>query len=74
MAAIKNAIKELNIPKHKIVVVTGIGCSSKMSQYIESFGVETLHGRSLPFAVGIKLANPELTVIAYGGDGDGYGI
>jgi len=74
MAAIKNAIKELNIPKHKIVVVTGIGCSSKMSQYIESYGVETLHGRSLPFAVGIKLANPDLTVIAYGGDGDGYGI
>jgi len=45
-----------------------------MSQYIDSYGCETLHGRSLPFAVGVKLANPGLTVIAYGGDGDGYGI
>ena len=74
MAAIKNAIKELNIPKHKLVVLTGIGCASKMSQYIDSYGCETLHGRSLPFATGVKLANPDLTVIAYGGDGDGYGI
>ena len=72
--AIKNAIKELNIPKHKVVVVSGIGCSGKMSQYIDSYGAETLHGRSVPFATGLKLANPDLTVIAYGGDGDGYGI
>lgn len=72
--AIKNAIKELNIPKHKVVVVSGIGCSGKMSQYIDGYGAETLHGRSVPFATGLKLANPDLTVIAYGGDGDGYGI
>jgi len=74
MAAIKNAIKELNIPKHKLVVLSWIGCASKMSQYIDSYGCETLHGRSLPFATGVKMANPDLTVIAYGGDGDGYGI
>lgn len=73
-AAIKNAIKQLNIPKHKVVVLTGIGCASKMSQYIDSYGAETLHGRSLPFATGVKMANPDLTVIAYGWDGDGYGI
>lgn len=72
--AIKNAIKELNIPKHKVMVITGIGCSGKMSQYLDGYGAETLHGRSVPFATGVKLANPDLTVIAYGGDGDGYGI
>jgi len=74
MAAIKAALKELNIPKHKVVVVSGIGCASKMPQYIDSYGAETLHGRSLPFATWVKMANPDLTVIAYGGDGDGYGI
>lgn len=73
-AAIKNALKELNIPKHKVVVVTGIGCASKISQYIDGYGCESLHGRSLAFATGVKLGNPDLTVIAYGGDGDGYGI
>ncbi len=72
--AIKNAIKELNIPKHKVIVVSGIGCSGKMSQYIDGYGAETLHGRSVPFATWLKLANPDLTVIAFWGDWDGYGI
>lgn len=72
--AIKNAIKELNIPKHNVVVVSGIWCSGKMSQYIDGYGAETLHGRGVPFATWLKLANPNLTVIVYGGDGDGYGI
>ncbi len=72
--AIKAALKELNIPKHKVVVISGIGCSSKMPQYIDSYGCETLHGRSLPFATGVKLSNPDLTVIAYWGEGDWYWI
>lgn len=74
MTAIKNALKELNIPKHKFVLISWIGCSGKMSQYIDGYGCETLHGRPLPFATWIKMANPELTVVVYGGDGDGYGI
>ena len=45
-----------------------------MSQYIDGYAAETLHGRVLPFATGVKLANPELTVIGYSGDGDAYGI
>ncbi len=73
-AAIKSAIKQLNIPKHKVVIVSGIGCSGKTSQYIDGYGAETLHGRAVPFATGIKLANPDLTVIVSWGDGDGYGI
>lgn len=73
-AAIKSALKELNIPKHKVVVVSGIGCSGKTSQYLDGYASETLHGRAVPFATGVKLANPDLTVIVYGGDGDGYWI
>lgn len=72
--AIKNAFKELQIPSHRRVVVSGVGCSGKASQYIDGYAAETLHGRALPFATGIKIASPELTVMVVGGDGDGYGI
>lgn len=72
--ALKQALQELGIPKHKTVVVTGIGCNSKMNQYMEGYGAETLHGRGIPFATGVKLVNPELTVISVSGDGDSYGI
>lgn len=72
--ALKQALTELNIPKHNLVFVTGIGCNSKMSQYTDGYGVETLHGRGVPFALGVKMANPDLVVISLSGDGDTYGI
>lgn len=72
--AIKNAIKEMGIDHKDVVVVSGIGCSGKMSQYIDGYAAETLHGRVLPFATGVKLSNPNLTVIGIAWDGDGYGI
>ena len=72
--ALKQALAELKIPAHQTVVVTGIWCSSKMSQYMDNYGAETLHGRGIPFATGVKLANPELTVVSVSGDGDTYGI
>lgn len=72
--AIKNAFKELQIASHQRVVVSWVGCSGKASQYIDGYAAETLHGRTLPFATGIKIAKPELTVLAVGWDGDGYGI
>ena len=72
--AIKNAFKELGIPSHKRVVVSWVGCSGKASQYIDWYAAETLHGRTLPFATWVKMVDPSLTVIAVGGDGDGYGI
>jgi 2-oxoglutarate ferredoxin oxidoreductase subunit beta len=62
--ALKQALTELAIPKYTVVIVTGIGCNSKMSQYLDFYGVETLHGRPIPFATGVKLANPALTVIS----------
>ena len=72
--AVKNAFKELEIPSHERVVVSGVGCSGKASQYVDGYAAETLHGRAVPFATGVKLANPDLTVVIMGGDGDGYGI
>jgi 2-oxoglutarate ferredoxin oxidoreductase subunit beta len=72
--AIKQALTELKIEKHNTVIVSWIWCSGKMSQYIDWYAAETLHGRWLPFATGVKLANDRLTVISYGGDWDTYGI
>ncbi len=72
--AIKKAFEELSIESHRRVVVSGIGCSWKASQYIDGYAAETLHGRSLPFATWVKMANPELIVMAVWWDGDGYGI
>ncbi len=73
-ASLKSALAELPMPQHEIVIVSGIGCSSKLPHYVTTYGFEGLHGRPLPIASGIKLANNRLTVIAVGGDGDGYGI
>jgi len=56
------------------VIVSGIGCSSKMPHFVKTYAFESLHGRSLPVASAIKLANNSLRVIAVSGDGDGYGI
>lgn len=72
--AIKKAIVTLGIDPANVVVVSGIGCSSKLPHYIKTFGVESLHGRALPVATGVKLGNKDLHVIVVGGDGDGYGI
>lgn len=65
---------ELEIRPHELLVVSGIGCSSNLPGFFKSYGVHSLHGRALPLATGAKLANHALTVIATGGDGDGYGI
>ncbi|MFA6550662.1 MAG: thiamine pyrophosphate-dependent enzyme [Candidatus Gracilibacteria bacterium] len=72
--AIKQALTELNLEPHKVFFVTGIGCGSKASHWVNAYGMHTLHGRSLPIATGAKLGNHSLTVIDMGGDGDGYGI
>lgn len=74
LQAIQTALASTGQSPHETVVVSGIGCSGKMSQHLSSYGFHGLHGRSIPAATGIKLANHELTVIATGGDGDGYGI
>jgi len=72
--ALKKAALQLELLPHEIMVVSGIGCSSNLPGFIHSYGVHSLHGRALPVATGIKLANSELHVVITGGDGDGYGI
>ena len=73
-AAITKALTDLKVDKSNAVIVSGIGCSSAMPQTFSTYGMHSLHGRLVPVASGVKLANHELTVIGTGGDGDGYGI
>jgi 2-oxoglutarate ferredoxin oxidoreductase subunit beta len=73
-SAIQLALAELDLEPHKVVVVSGVGNAAKTPHFIQTNGVHTLHGRLLPFAMGIKVANPDLEVIGVGGDGDGLGI
>ncbi len=74
LSAIHQGLAELDLQPHEVVMVGGIGCSGKTPYYVNAYGVHTLHGRLLPYATGIKLANPDLTVVAVGGDGDGLAI
>lgn len=74
ISALKGALAELGIPQHETAIASGIGCSSKLPHYVNTYGFEGIHGRPLPVASAIKLSNTKLTVIAVGGDGDGYGI
>ena len=74
LSALTKALPALQIPPWQILVVSGIGCSSNLPGFLSAYGFHGIHGRALPVATGAKLANPELTVIASGGDGDGYGI
>lgn len=68
------ALNRLRIPAKDVVVVSGIGCASRFPFFVETYGFHTLHGRTLPVATGVKLANDALTVIAVGGDGDAFAI
>jgi 2-oxoglutarate ferredoxin oxidoreductase subunit beta len=74
LAALQTALFELGLKPHQVLVVSGIGCSSNLPGFINTYGMHTLHGRSLAVATGAALANHELKVICTGGDGDGYGI
>lgn len=71
---LNNAIQRLKLPHHKIVTVSGIGCAGRYPFFTDTYGLHTVHGRALPVATGVKLANPDLTVFAVGGDGDGLAI
>ena len=72
--AVQMALFELKLEPYQVAIFSGIGCSGKTSHFVNTYGFHTLHGRVLPIATGAKLANNELTVVAVGGDGDGYGI
>src|SRR4051812_21774928 len=74
LAALQTAMFELGLQPHNTCVISGIGCSSNLPGYMNTYGMHTLHGRSLAVATGVKLGNHELKVICTGGDGDGFGI
>ncbi len=74
LASVYRAYAELDLDPLKTVIVSGIGCSGKIPHFVKVNGVHALHGRDIPFAMGIKIANPELTVVVHGGDGNLLGI
>ncbi len=74
VSAIYRALAAIGRPPHEISFVSGIGCSSRIPGYTTAYGFNSVHGRALPIAQGIKLANPGLLVLAAGGDGDGFSI
>jgi len=74
LTALMRAFAQLELPKEEITVASGIGCSSRFPAFIDTYGIHGVHGRVLPLASGIKLGAPETTVVAVGGDGDGFSI
>jgi 2-oxoglutarate ferredoxin oxidoreductase subunit beta len=74
LSALYKAMSICNLDPDNTVVVSGIGCSSRLPGFVKTYGFHGVHGRALPFATGIKAARPELNVIVVGGDGDGYSI
>jgi len=70
MGCFLRAINGAQLEQDKVSVVSGIGCSGRVAGYVELDSFHTTHGRAIPFATGLKLANPELTVVVFSGDGD----
>jgi 2-oxoglutarate ferredoxin oxidoreductase subunit beta len=74
LSALTKALAELRLAPEEVAVISGIGCSSRIPAYLNTYGFHGVHGRALPLATGLKLARPELTVLVAGGDGDGFSI
>ena len=74
MSAMRQAFSILKLEPERIALISGIGCSSRMPDFFRAYGFHTVHGRPLPAAMGVKVANPELTVVVTAGDGDAYAI
>ena len=72
--SVTRALAAAGCAPHETILVSGIGCSSRLPGYVETYGFNSLHGRALPIATGAKLASPRMTVVAVGGDGDGLAI
>ncbi|MBZ0185781.1 MAG: hypothetical protein K8F91_05960 [Candidatus Obscuribacterales bacterium] len=74
LKSVQEAAGKLGIKPENLMVVSGIGCSSNLPGFIRSYGIHSLHGRSVPVATGVHLANTDMKTVITGGDGDGYGI
>jgi 2-oxoglutarate/2-oxoacid ferredoxin oxidoreductase subunit beta len=71
--ALRQALVKLGYQPHQVMMVFGIGCSGNMCNFVHAYGVHALHGRTLPTAMGLRMANHDMPVVVIGGDGDGYG-
>ena len=74
LSAVSEVFALRQVDPHEVVVVSGIGCSSRFPVFLNCYGFHGVHGRALPIATGVALANPKLKVLAVGGDGDGLSI
>src|SRR5512145_365360 len=74
LSAVQQVLPTLGIPRENFVVISGIGCSSRLPYYVNTYGFHTIYGRAPSVATGIKIANPELAVWIATGDGDGLSI
>src|SRR5512136_2862908 len=72
LSAFYRSLADLGIPPEQAVIASGIGCSGRFPAFVEAYGFHGVHGRALPLATGIKMANPSLYVCAVGGDGDAF--
>jgi 2-oxoglutarate ferredoxin oxidoreductase subunit beta len=74
LKGLTQALADLEVAPERLGVISGIGCSSRLAGYTNSYAFNSIHGRALPIATGLKLSRPELTVVTVGGDGDGFSI
>ncbi|MDQ3023263.1 MAG: 2-oxoacid:ferredoxin oxidoreductase subunit beta [bacterium] len=74
LAALSDSLVEQGLRTHEVAVVSGIGCSSRLPGYMSCYGFNSIHGRAVPIATGLKLARPDITVVCAAGDGDAFSI
>jgi 2-oxoglutarate ferredoxin oxidoreductase subunit beta len=74
LKGLTQALADLEVVPEKLAVISGIGCSSRLPGYVKAYSFNSIHGRALPIATGLKTARPELTTVVVGGDGDGFSI
>jgi len=74
LLSVTKALAELGVEPENVAMISGIGCSSRIPAYLNTYGFHGVHGRALPLGTGLKVARPELTVLVAGGDGDGFSI
>lgn len=74
LASLQKAMAELGVPPYETAVISGIGCSSRLPYYVNTYAMQTIHGRSVAIATGAKVVNPRLTIWQISGDGDGLAI
>ncbi len=74
LKGLTQALADLEVVPDQLAIVSGIGCSSRLAGYVNAYSFNSVHGRALPIATGLKLSRPELTTVVVGGDGDGFSI